>query len=379
MIASDVLCGRCGLLVEAGARFCPGCGSSLAEPRGRLGRGSVISVQDFGTLTLQEPLGEGGMGVVHRGWIEYLPTGPRAGTPGHPVAVKVLRHELSTRQRSRAMFLREAAALERLGHPNVVRFVALTESAGRLAIVMELVQGEPLSSRIRTAFKKRAQARTPCLSVEQAWHYFAQLLGALAAVHTLGILHRDVKAASIMVRSDDVVKLSDFGIARLPESDPQGTGGMIVGTGAYMSPEQVRGQDLDARSDLYAAAIVFYEMLAGFTPFDAPDRDEVQIRNAQLDDAPRPLGELVESLPDELSVVLARGLAKDRRHRYGSALELGEACRLALGVPPGRVWPAQKEFAALARTLSEPVPQGNADLIAEADRLRTAMMTPFDA
>jgi eukaryotic-like serine/threonine-protein kinase len=175
-----------------------------------------------------------------------------------------------------------------------------------------------------------------------------------------------------------VLKLSDFGIARLPENDPQGTGGMVVGTGAYMSPEQVRGQDLDARSDLYAAAIVFYEMLAGFTPFDAPDRDEIQIRNAQLDEPPRPLGDLVDGLPQELSVVLARALAKDRRHRYGSALELGEACRLALGLPPGQVWPAQKEFAALARTLSEPVPQGNADLIAEADRLRTAMMTPFD-
>jgi serine/threonine-protein kinase len=337
----------------------------------------LLRLDDWGEVLLAEPLGQGGMGVVHKAWLEYSAAGRLAGTPGHPVAVKVLRLELRSSDRARQLFQREARALERLAHPNIVQFVALSEGEGQLAIVMEYVQGSPLSHVIHAADKARTQSNVPCFSLEAAWHYFSQLLGGLAAVHALGILHRDVKAANVLVRPDGVTKLTDFGIARLPESGPGATGGMIAGTGAYMSPEQVRGDPLDPRTDLYSAAIVLYEMLTARTPFDTPERDELMLRTAQLDEAPPPLGDLLTGVPRELDQVMAHALAKDRQHRYGSAIELGEAVRAALGFAPSQVWAAQRAFANIARTVSEQIQAADADLIAQAERLRTAMMAPF--
>ncbi|MFZ5893767.1 MAG: serine/threonine-protein kinase [Myxococcota bacterium] len=327
-------------------------------------------------MLLAEPLGRGGMGVVHRGWLEYNATGRLAGTPPHPVAVKVLLSELRGSERARTLFQREAVALGRLAHPNIVQFVCITEHDGQLAIVMEFVQGAPLSHVIHASDKARELPNVPCIPVETAWHYFSQLLGALAAVHALGILHRDVKAANVLIRPDGVAKLTDFGIARLPESAGKATGGMVAGTGAYMSPEQVRGDELDSRADLYSAAIVFYEMITGWTPFDSVDRDELMLRTAQLDEPPPPLAARLAGLPPELDVVMARALAKDRRHRFGSALEFGEAIREALRQAPSPGWAAQQDFASLARTISQAMPAFAVDLAAEAQRLRTAMMTP---
>lgn len=346
-------------------------------PRGQLGLGATFVLDGLGCVTVVDRLGEGGMGVVYRGWLEYFPTGRLAGTPPHPVAVKVLRPELRGKERARRMFHREAVALERLAHPNIVRFIALHEKDEQLAIVMEAVNGESLGHLIRRAATARTHPGLPCLSLEYAWHYLSQLLGALAAVHVLGILHRDVKSANVLVREDGVAKLTDFGIARLPESDPKNTGGLIAGTGAYMAPEHVRGEEIDPRADLYAAAIVFYEMLTGTTPFDSPERDEATVRIAQLEEAPPPLSQLVAGLPPGLDMVMAHALAKDRRHRYATALELGEAIREALGFPPGPGWVAQRQFAAIARTLSKPMAGVSEDLVIRAQQLRTAMMTPL--
>lgn len=313
------------------------------------------------------------MGVVHRAWLEY--TGRLAGTPGHPVAVKVLRAELRTSERARRLFQREASALERLAHPNIVRFVGFAEQQGQMAIVMEYVQGAPLSHVIHAADKARTRLDQPCLSAAHAWHTFSQLLGALAAVHALGILHRDVKAGNVLVRQEGVTKLTDFGIARLPEA--AGTVGIVAGTSSYMAPEQVRGDDLDARADLYAAAILLYEMFAGVTPFDTPERDDLMIRTAQLEEAPLALGQRLAGVPPALDAVLAHALAKDRVHRYATALDLGEAVRSALGLEPGPAWQAQRQFAEYAQTLSAPFPAIDPNVSEQAARLRTAMMIPF--
>jgi serine/threonine-protein kinase len=323
----------------------------LATPR-RLGPGSELAVEDFGRVVLGRELGEGGMGIVYRGWLYYDPTGPRAGTPEHPVAVKVLHPLLRGRDRARRMFRREAEALRRLAHPNIVHFFALVDSDSELALVMELVQGEPLSNVIGRAALARASPSAPCVPFLLAWHYFAQLLGALAAVHELGILHRDVKPANVLARSDGVVKLTDFGIARVPAEDAKATGGAAPGTGAYMSPEAVRGDALDPRSDLYSAAIVLYEMLAGRSPFDTPDRNELMIRAAQADEPPPPITSLVPSAPPVLDLLMARALAKEPALRFGSGIELGEAFQQALGLPPSSGWAAQKELAELAKTIS---------------------------
>jgi serine/threonine-protein kinase len=132
---------------------------------------------------------------------------------------------------------------------------------------------------------------------------------------------------------------------------------MAPGTGAYMAPEQVMGQPLDARADLYAAAIVMFEMLSGVTPFDSPDRTELAVRAAQLDEAPPPISRVVPTAPPALDLVFARALAKHRDLRYGSARELGDAFRVALGLPESPGWRAQVELAKAAKTLSMAMPQ----------------------
>src|SRR6266545_1870315 len=261
------VCAGCRSVVEEDARFCPQCGAPLLPMTRRLGPGAELAVEDFGRVVLGHELGEGGMGIVYRAWLYYDPNGRLAGTEPHPVAVKVLHPLLRGRDKAQRMFRREAEALRRLAHPNIVHFFALTEDQGHLALVMELVHGEPLSSILARAVAVRPSPSAPVVPFALAWHYFAQLLGALAAVHELGILHRDVKPANVIARADGVVKLTDFGIARIPTEDASATGGLAPGTGAYMSPEAVRGEAQDPRSDLYAAAIVLYELLTGVTPF----------------------------------------------------------------------------------------------------------------
>jgi len=346
------MCAGCQGDVEDGARFCPHCGVPRTIARERLGPGSNLGVRGIGRAVLGEEIGEGGMGVVYRAWLYYDPNGPNRDVPAHPVAVKVLHPLLRGRDRARKLFAREAEALRRLAHPNIVHFFALTEDDDQSGIVMELVQGEPLSSIVRRAVAARPSPRTPAVPFLLAWHYFAQLLGALAAVHELGILHRDVKPANVIARQDGVIKLTDFGIARIPSTEIAQTGGVAPGTGAYMSPEAVRGDVQDPRSDLYAAGIVLYELLTGVTPFDRPERNEMMIRAAQLGEAPAPPSTLVASAPPVLDLLFARALAKDPRLRFGSAIELGEAFRTALGLPAGPGWLFQQELAKLAKTVS---------------------------
>jgi serine/threonine-protein kinase len=228
----------------------------------------------------------------------------------------------------------------------------MADHDGELALVMEFVEGKALSEVIYEHAQGRVSPTAPCIPFMTAWHYFAQLLGALAAVHTIGILHRDVKPANVLIRSDGVVKLTDFGIARIPAEEAANTGGMAPGTGAYMSPEAVQGKKLDGRSDLYSAAIVLYEMLTATTPFDAPNRDEMAVRTAQIEDSPVPISRAVPSAPPVLDLLFAHALAKDPMHRYASAVELGENFRTALGLPEGAGWQAQQRFAAAARTIS---------------------------
>jgi eukaryotic-like serine/threonine-protein kinase len=248
--------------------------------------------------------------------------------------------------------------------------------------VMEYVDGQPLHSLIE---ERRAMSRPggiPCMPFALAWHYFAQLLGALAAVHSLGILHRDVKPANVLVRTDGMVKLTDFGIARIPSDEAQTSGGMAVGTGAYMAPEQVMGGDLDPRADLYAAAIVLYEALAGRTPFDRPERSELMVRAAQLEEVAQPLSQIVPGAPAVLDALFARALAKDRTQRYGSAIELGEAFRKSLGLPEHGGWLAEQRLAKSASALSAHQLEPSAEPALSPERaaeLRTDVMRAFQS
>jgi serine/threonine-protein kinase len=345
---------------------------------------------------LGHAIGEGGMGVVYRGWLYYNPAGRFANTPPHPIALKVLHPLIRGRARAERLFRHEAEVAGKLSHPNVVHCFGLFEHDGELCIAMELVQGESLAELLERAGTQE-RAPLPRLPFAQAWHYMAQLLGALESLHSLGVVHRDVKSANVLIRTDDIAKLTDFGIARLPEELAKQSGGMAPGTGAYMAPEQVMAQPLDARADLYAAAIVMFEMLTGTTPFDSPERNEMLIRAAQLDEAPPPITRLVPGTPSGLDLVFARALAKNKALRYDNARTLGDAFRVALGLPDSPGWRAQAELSRVAKTLSMSMPSipeapasitekavpttvdepALAQVESEAERYRTDVMTSF--
>ena len=299
----------------------------------------------YARAVLGDVIGDGGMGTVYRGWLYYAPDGRHAAVAPHEVAIKVLHPMLSNKPHVRRLFLGEAEALQRLSHPNIVRIYGLGERADQLALVLELVDGDPLDNVIVRVSSRAGPGDMPALPFMRAWHYFQQLLGALAATHALGIVHRDVKPANVLVRRDGFVKLTDYGIARLPTDAPKHAGGLQAGTGPYMSPEQVLGTPLDGRSDLYSAAIVLYEMLTARTPFDQESRNELMIRAAQLEEMPPPITDLLPQAPRVLDQLFARALAKDAAHRFASAVELGDAFRNALRLPDSQGWQAQQALA----------------------------------
>jgi len=373
------------------ARFCPQCGLAVPRLRERIGPGSEVTLGDLGKCVLGHTIGEGGMGVVYRGWLYYNPAGRFAANPPHPIALKVLHPLIRGRPRAEKLFRHEAEVLGKLAHPNIVHYFGLFEQDHELCIAMELVQGESLAELLQRANAKGGPL--PRLPYTQAWHYLAQLLGALESLHALGIVHRDVKSANVLIRTDDIAKLTDFGISRLPAEAARESGGTAPGTGAYMPPEQVMGQALDARADLYAAAIVMFEMLTGVTPFDSPERSEIMIRAAQLDEAPPPVSRLILGAPPALDLVFARALAKNRDLRYPNARALGEAFRTAMGLPESAGWQAQAELSRVAKTLSMAIEQAQANAAAaaptaddlpalpeappEAERYATDVMTAF--
>ena len=373
-------CPACKSDIVDEARFCPQCGVPIVKAaKPTIGPGAELDLEDWGRAVLGHAIGEGGMGVVYRGWLYYNPAGRFATTPPHPIAVKLLHPLLQGKARARKLFMREATALARLSHPNIVHFFGLSDFDGQLALVMELVHGESLSELIARVRLESRRGPLPALPLAQAWHYFAQLLGALASIHGFGILHRDIKSSNVLVRGDGVIKVTDFGIAQVPAEEARNTGGMAPGTGAYMSPEQVLNQPLDPRADLYSAAIVLYEMLTGVTPFDSPDRSELMVRAAQIEQAPAPLSSILKQAPPVLDMLMARALAKDPALRFGSAVELGEAFRSSLGLPETPGWFLQRELADVAKTMSQlqlPVAAG-AELSQKAARVGTDLMAAF--
>jgi serine/threonine-protein kinase len=335
---------------------------ALQPARESFTRGLTIERGD-GRLVVDARIGEGGMGVVWRAWLFHPPGSPLAGAP-EPIALKVLRSNGAQREAVRVLFLREAEALRRLSHPNIVAFHDLFEHAGSLVLAIEYVDGDTLETVIaRHVARARLGGATglPGMPLLRAWFYFQQLLGALAAVHALGIVHRDVKPSNVLIRRDGIVKLSDFGIVRFADAPSSAaTAELTLGTGAYMSPERVLSKMSDARSDLYSAATVLYEMLTGRTPF-GDDRSEFLIRKDQVETPAPPIRTFLPQAPPVLGALFARALAKDPAMRFANAIELGDAFRRALGLPETAEWQAQADLAQAARTLADtPYPSAGA-------------------
>jgi serine/threonine-protein kinase len=343
-------CSQCGAELAPGARFCSSCGALQAtrQEAARITVGATLE-RPHGRIVLDARLGAGGMGVVWRGWLFHAPGTPREHDPPFPVAVKVLRQSPHEGARARELFAREAAALARLSHPNIVRAFETFDHGDTTVIVLEWVDGDTLETVIaRHVARARLSGGSalPGLPFARAWYYFQQLLGALASVHALGLVHRDVKPANVLVRRDGVVKLTDFGI--VTEGGGAAATSAIPGTGAYMSPEQVLGHALAGRSDLYSAAIVLYEALSGRTPFPTEDRSEFAVRAAQLTDVPPPIRAFLPQAPPVLDALFARALAKAPADRFPDAVTFGEAFRTALGLPESPEWRAEVELAGLA-------------------------------
>jgi serine/threonine-protein kinase len=320
-------------------------------PAAPIGPGTTIEL-GHARLVVDQRLGEGAMGVVWRGWYFSAPRGPRGSEPPIPIAIKQLRPQAYANAQMRQFFLNEAEALRRLAHPNVVRFYELFEHGSTLALAMEYVEGQTLEDVIARHVARARLAgpgALPGMPFRRAWYYFQQLLGALAASHALGIVHRDVKPSNILIRHDGIVKLTDFGIARLarPDGRPGAAtqAGLAPGTGPYMSPEAVLGRALDGRSDLYSACIVLYEMLAGRTPFTIDDKSEFAVRMEQVEMQPPPIRTFVHQAPPVLDALFNRGLAKDPNLRFSTAADMGESFRMALGMPDSEEWKAQRELA----------------------------------
>jgi eukaryotic-like serine/threonine-protein kinase len=265
-----------------------------------------------------EKLGGGGMGVVYAA--EDLKLGRR-------VALKLLPDELNKNPQALERFRREARAASALNHPNICTIHDIEEHEGRNFIVMELLEGKDLKQRIATK----------PMPFETIAEIGMQIADALEAAHRKGIVHRDIKPANIFITQRGQAKLMDFGLAKL---SPAGGGsestfasfegatedaltgpGVSMGTVCYMSPEQARGEELDARTDLFSFGAVLYEMATGRVAFSGPT--SAVIFHAILERTPPPPSEVNRALPARFDEIVAKGLEKDRSLRYQSAAEMG--------------------------------------------------------
>jgi serine/threonine-protein kinase len=255
-------------------------------------------------------LGEGGMARVHRGRDRQL---------RRPVAVKVLAPPFDRDRSFVERFRREARAAAGLSHPNVVAVFDSGSDDGTHFIVTELVEGETLADRLRRE-GPMPQAEAIAVAVD--------ICRALAAAHDRGLIHRDIKPGNVMLLPDGRVKVVDFGIARAAGSDTLTGTGVVLGSTAYLSPEQAGGQPVDQRADLYALGCVLYEMLTGHVPFRADTPIATMYRHVN-EDPPKP--STIVPVPPELEAIVLGCLEKDPGRRFGSAGEL-ETALLAMSV-----------------------------------------------
>ncbi len=258
-----------------------------------------MSERTIGNYRVLERVGEGGMGAVYRAIDVMLE---------REVALKILRPDLAGQPDVEERFRDEAMTLARLNHPNIATLYSLVREGDELFMVMEFVKGESLE-----AILARSGAVDPATSV--AW--CCQVLDAMEYAHRKGVVHRDLKPANLMLTETGIVKVMDFGIARVLGGHHRTRDGRVVGTIAYMSPEQVHGQDVDGRTDIYALGTVLYELITGRVPFDAPD--EFDLMCAQINEKPVAPGARRTGVPGWLDGAVLKALAKPPEDRFQTA------------------------------------------------------------
>ena len=242
-------------------------------------------------------LGEGGMGIVYRA---------RDATLDREIAIKVIRPE-ALGKKAAERFIREAKACSRINHPNIVTVYAAGEDGGTPYLAMEFLHGENMRSIIE---------RGP-VPWKEAVEWTAGILDALARLHAEGIVHRDLKPENIIVTDGGTAKLMDFGIAHMSASGTLTADGATLGTAHYMSPEQVQGKKLDARSDLFSIGSLLYELITGEAAF--PGEHPLAAMYSITNEPPKALGDTVAGLPAGLQEIVSRALEKDPDARYPDA------------------------------------------------------------
>ena len=320
------ICPVCSTEYPDDVKFCANDGQTLraAAPTADL-VGQVVADR----YHVLKKLGEGGMGQVYLA--EHVKMGRRS-------AIKVMNPSLVHDPDAVARFNREAANASRITHPNVCAIYDFGETPdGTIYLAMEFVEGEPLTDVI---------AREGTLPVHRAGHIFLQVADALQAAHDLGIVHRDLKPDNIMIsrgrEGSDLVKVVDFGIAKAvggDDSQKVTKTGLVVGTPEFMSPEQLSGDKLDGRSDLYSLALVLFKTLTGKLPFEATTVQETMIK--RLTDEPVKLAEARPDLqfPTGLQETLDAALTRNPVERYQSAAKFAADVAAVVGLQRGRGTP----------------------------------------
>jgi len=341
---------------------------------------TLVAGTKFGPYEIQSPLGAGGMGEVYRATDTKL---------GRDVALKVLPGEMAQDPERLARFRREAKALAQLDHPNIVTIYSVEECDGIHFLTMQLVEGLPLDRVI-------PQGGLP---FEQIVEIASALGDALAAAHDKGIVHRDLKPANVMVSNEGRVKVLDFGLAKdVGASDPADAtltsdhrtqAGMVMGTPAYMSPEQTSGRPLDHRTDIFSLGVLLHEMATGRRPFDGSSSAELV--SAILRDNPPPVTDARPDLPSDLARIVRRCLEKDPRHRLQTARDVSNEFRdlarqtsqkvvpaktsTTRGVAPADSGAARADEGFWVAVLPFKYSGGNADIGALADGLSEDIVT----
>ncbi|MGH9928387.1 MAG: serine/threonine-protein kinase, partial [Pyrinomonadaceae bacterium] len=303
----------------------------MNEPAGNLlGATPMLAAgQRFGQYEEISLLGEGGMGQV------YLAVDTRL---GRKVAIKLLPSSYTDDADRVRRFGQEARAASALNHPNIITIYEIGQIDDKHFIATEFIDGQTLRDQItgsRTQVGGTGNRLAgPGLKLTEILNIVMQVADALAAAHEAGIVHRDIKPENIMVRRrDGFVKVLDFGLAKLTEATAipvdaeaptraqvQTSAGVVMGTATYMSPEQARGEKVDARTDIWSLGVVFYELVAGCVPFDRATPSEVIA--LILERQPPPLARYAREVPPELERIVSKALIKDREERYQTAKDL---------------------------------------------------------
>ena len=264
---------------------------------------------------LVEFIGKGGMALVYRA-IDHR--------TGHSVAVKILRPEFNQDEEFLERFEREATTASRMSHHNIVNLLDVGQDGEFRYLVMEYVRGRTLKDVIQ-----QKGALPPAVAAQIG----IRILSALQHAHKNGIIHRDIKPQNILVHSDGLIKVADFGIARVAGSNTISHSDSVMGSVYYFSPEQAQGKDVTFASDLYSVGVVLYEMMTGQPPFDG--ETPVAIALQHISGKARPMSEINPAVPPAMERVVAKAMEKRPEDRYQSALEMAQDLQRALQEPDG--------------------------------------------